>query len=152
MDNTSINYYGKRADMSLYPPKVAGRPQTMGFGIYSAKVIAGPLKAAQNYARVLLSSRGERKEDPMYGTYLLSDFSSGNLMLPIQITQTFSVNNLRATTYLFDQYSDITPLDERIQYSRLSNYTVISKTSIDFEIELKTASKETLIFLLPVNY
>ena len=152
MTNTSVNYYGKRADMSLYPPKVAGVPQTMGFGVYPAKVIAGPLKAAQNYARVLLSSRGERKEDPDYGTNLLSDFASGNLMLPIQITQTFSVNNLRAMIYLKGQYQSSTPLDERIKSASLVDYTVVSKTSINFEIELKTASKETLLFLLPVSY
>ncbi len=152
MINTSVNYYGKRADMSLYPPKVAGVPQTMGFGIYPAKVIAGPLKAAQNYARVLLSSRGERKEDPDYGTDLISDFASGNLMLPIQITQTFSVNSLRALVYLKTKYQDSTPLDERIKSASLANYTIVSKTIVDFEIELETASKETLLFLLPVSY
>lgn len=152
MANTSVNYYGRRADMSLYPPKVFGQPQTMGFGIYPAKAIAGPLKAAQNYARVLLASRGEKLEDPTYGTNLISDFSSGNLMLPMQITQSFSLNNLRAMIYLREKYEDSTPLDEKIKSATLIDYVIVSKTIVDFEIELVTDSQETLTFLLPVSY
>jgi hypothetical protein len=149
--NTSTNYFNKKSDLSLYPTKRGELPQTMGFGRSSAKAIAGPLKAAQNYARAILARRGDHPEDSAFGTYLMSDFSSTNLMLPMQITQIFSANNLRALTWLRSSYAVNTPNDEKINSASLKKYAVISKTHISFEVELITNSKEKLLFLLPVN-
>jgi len=152
MNKTSTDYYQKQSDIYIYSKDIAGIDNTVGFGSHPAKMISGPLKAAQTYAKVLLSNRGERKEDPEHGTFLISDFSSGNLTFPIQISQFFSINNLRAITYLNKKYKTTTPLDERIQSARLTNYSVKPKTKIDLNIELKTASRDSLIFLLPVSY
>jgi hypothetical protein len=149
--NTSTNYIGRKIDMSLYPKKSADLPQTMGIGPLSVLSISGPLKAAQNYARVILSRSGERSEDSGFGTDLLTDFSSSNLKFPMQVLQSFSINSLLAINYLKSKYTADTPPDERIKSARLISYSIIGRTSINLNVELNISSGEKLTFLLPVE-
>jgi hypothetical protein len=152
MNNTSINYFNRKIDISFFPKKKEDASQLLGFGGSHAPSISGPLKASQNYIRVLLSSAGERSEDPSLGTKLIKDFSSKNMIFPMQISQNFAINSLLATNYLRKNYSSDTPADERVLGAKLLNYSIVGKTYINLEIELKTESKDALVFLLPVHF
>ena len=152
MNYTSFNYFGKKVDMSIYPIKIEDNLQTLGFGNGSALIISGPLKAAQNYARILLSRKGEHIDDPLFGTSLLLDLSSGNMLHPMRVSQAFSMANLDAMVYLYKKYTADTPLDEKIKFVTLLEYTSSGPTDISFRAELTMASQDSLTFLLPINY
>jgi len=152
MNYTSFNYTGRKVDMSIYPEKILDSPQILGFGNGPALVISGPLKAAQNYARILLSKKGEHADDPSFGTSLLMDLVSGNMLHPIKISQAFAMANLDAMAYLYKKYKEDTPLDEKIKFVTLLEYSSSSPTDISFRAELTMASKDSLTFLLPIRY
>jgi len=148
--NTNKLYSGRKVDMSTYPAKSGSSPQLLGFGSMPALAIAGSLKASQNFLRMLLSSKGERREDPEFGSEFSSGLSSSNLVHPIQVYQIFSRSAVRILRKLSEEYTDDTPDDEKIKSAELILFNMSSPTSIELDIEITMDSEEEMSFLLPV--
>lgn len=146
---TTTDYTGRKVDFSFFPRTTSGvtveaslRPQPL--------VIAGPLKASQNFARIILSSLGERKESPQYGSNLLKELSSGYIRYPVQIEQIFSQESLRVLDYIRRNTPVGYPADETIDSVNLLDYSMESRGSLTLSVQIHLVSGDTETFLLPV--
>lgn len=140
----------KKYDISLFPLIGGSSIQSLGFGNSLPLAICGNLKASQNFLRVLFTTKGERLEDPLFGTYFNRDIKSGMVFSPIQMTQIFSSNGLMAISCLKDRYPDETIAAERVKSVKLLHFTSASPTVLDLSILLCTESNNTIDFNLPI--
>ena len=146
-----MSVLNRKYDMSFYPlPNAADGRSDLGFGKGNVLAARGPLKASQNYMRVLLTKKGERPEDPQCGTRFSEEISSGRIFLPIQVKQVFSANSLSAILYLQSKYPKDTPLDERVKDAILDYFTQTSPTVVEMQISLYLQDTTKYAFLLPV--
>ena len=125
MPNTTTNYTGRSIDISLFGSSPTGASIEMGLRP-TALAITGKLKASQNYIRAMFSSVGERREEPRYGSALISGLIGTNINFPIQINQIFSTQNALALNWIKSNYTSSTPLDEQIDTVTLLSYSILS--------------------------
>jgi len=147
---TTVNYSGRNVDIALFDNNASGNPVSLGIRP-TALAVTGKLKASQNYIKAMLSTSGERLEDPSYGSSLIANLMSKNISFPIQIQQAFSSQSALTLRWIKSQYTSTTPLDEQINTVTLLNYS-IQATSISLSLQLSTQAGETAVFYLPVAW
>lgn len=148
---TTTNYSGRNVDIALFGSSPTGAAISMGIRP-TALAIAGKLKASQNYIKCLLSTNGERLEDPDFGSDFVPSLLSTNISFPIQIQQAFSIQNILTLKWIKSQYTSLTPLDEQIDTVTLLNYSIVSGGNINLSLQLLTKAGETAAFYLPVSW
>lgn len=148
---TTINYTGRAVDIALFGLSTDGRAVNMGIRP-TALAITGKLKSSQNYIRALLSTVGERKEHPTFGSDLIKEFKSSNISFPSQIDQIFAICNISVLKWLKDRYYDTTPEDEQVSSAQLLSYSVEPGGKISLNIQLTTMAGESVAFHLPVTW
>ena len=144
--SVSQNYQQRRADLSIFPVRQSAVPITSGFGA-SARLIAGPGKAAQNYARILFTPLGSCRSLPGLGSQLVAKLRGGAVRTAADLAGVFAVENLRVLTYL--KTLSVLSSDEQVATVSLDSYGVVP-TGVTLGLTLTVASGDTLPFLLPV--
>lgn len=148
MGVTTTNYTGRSVDVALFGVSQGG---AVDMGLRpTALAVAGKLKASQNYIRALLSTAEERKEDPEFGSSMVGDFRSSNISFPVQIEQAFAIANLSVLKWMKDRYTSSVPADERVDSTKLTNYSIEPGGKISLNIQLTTSAGESVAFCLPV--
>lgn len=146
--NTTTNYSGRTVDLCIFPNlQIAGLPADASFGKV-ARVVAGPLAAAQNFVRFFLTDLGHYPSDPEAGALFAQYLARGEIRLPSDLTQLFALESFRVKEWMLAN-SVGAPDDERIARVNLLNYD-LSGTSIDLTIEIVTKAGDAVSFRLPV--
>lgn len=148
---TTVDYTNRSVDLALFGLSENGAAIDMGVRPM-ALAITGKLKASQNYIRALLSSVGERKEDPTFGSGLISDMKSSNISFPIQIDQAFAIQNASVLKWMKDLYDSSIPDDEQVKSTKLLSYSIEPGGKISLYIQLTTQAGESVAFHLPVAW
>ena len=151
MPSTTINYSNRLVDISLFNERDADNVSNLGVRPQSL-VITGKLKASQNYLRILLSNIGERKEEPLLGSDIVSIFKSSNFSFMSQVTQNFSIANLKTVNYIKSKYTKNTPVDEKIDKVEVINLKFTAGGKISLHLVLYTQLAEIHDFYLPVTW
>lgn len=151
MSSTTTNYSGRLVDISLFNQGDSDNLSNLGIRPQSL-VITGKLKASQNYLRILLSSIGERKEEPLLGSDAISIFKSSNFSFMSQVTQNFSIANENTIKYIKSKYTSNTPVDERIDKVIVNNLEFSAGGKILLYLTLYTVDAEAHSFYIPVTW
>jgi hypothetical protein len=151
MPSTTTNYSGRIVDISLFNQGDSDNLSNLGIRPQSL-VITGKLKASQNYLRILLSNIGERKEEPLLGSDVVSIFKSCNFSFMSQVTQNFSIANENTIKYIKSKYTSDTPTDERIDKVIINNLEFNAGGKILLYLTLYTVDAEAHSFYLPVTW
>jgi len=148
---TSINYTGRRVDLSLYPAiRLSGVPVSNEFS-QAPKAVAGLSALVQNFARILLTPEGTFRGDPTMGTNFFKKISAGGIRYPADIEHSFLIEASKAAEYMATATDPSTPLDEQLETASLSDIE-IGPTSISLVIDVVSRAGSTVSFLLPVNW
>lgn len=149
MITTSKDYSGRQVDLSVFPSlATANVPVSSEFG--EGKVVAGPMAAAQDFLRILLTATGHYKSDPSLGSDFYSGLSGKNVRFSSDLLHLFMIESDKVLDYLAIHSTNL-PDDERITEARLVSSQVIG-TSIDLVIELSFVAGNTLTVRLPVQW
>jgi hypothetical protein len=151
MSSTTTNYSGRLVDISLFNQGDSNNLSNLGVRPQSL-VITGKLKASQNYLRILLSNIGERKEDPLFGSDVVSVFKSCNFSFMSQVNQNFSIANENTIKYIKSKYTNDTPIDERIDKVEINNLEFSAGGKVSLYLTLYTLNAEEYNFYLPVTW
>ena len=152
----STNYLGRTVDLSIFAGlAVSGVPVASGFTVASdsfgaTQAVAGPSKAAQNYARVLLTPLGSNRARPLLGSNFLPKVRAGAVRYPADLASLFAIENLRVLTFLSTLPAPAFP-DERVQTVTMTA-AAVNPTGFAMSLSLTVASGDTLPFLLPVAW
>jgi hypothetical protein len=142
------NYQGRRVDLSIFPGlRVSGQSVPAGFGPHP-RVIAGPAKAAQNYARLLLTPLGSNRARPALGSHFLSRVRAGFVRYPADLASLFAIENLRVFNFL-NSLPAPDRVDEQLESVVLENYA-LQPGGLTMTLAVRVASGDALPFLLPV--
>lgn len=140
----STNFTFRRADVSLFPTLQPGEAARLSFDP-PARAVTGKAKAAQNFARILLTRKGHYRSDPDYGTGFMDDFGSGKVIHQEDVASLFSVHALDAVEHLYSIRSGL-PGDEVIVEAALDSVDVYAG-GMDMKVRLQfeDGSAETII-------
>lgn len=150
ISSTSTSYTGRLVDLSLFPEiRSAGVPADMTLEP-SGAVVAGVSKAVQGFLICLLSSEGENREDPFFGTNFRSRMILTNVRYPSDVDQIFTLEASKAIDW-WNRNSKSRPLDEQIKTVELVSQSLTS-TKVSLRLKLYSKSESDIDFLLPVNW
>ena len=152
--SVSSNYTGRTVDLSIFAGLgVPGVPVASGFTVGSfgaSQAIAGPAKAAQNYARLLLTPLGSNRARPLLGSNFLPRVRAGAVRYPADLASLFAIENLRVLTFLSTLPAPAFA-DEQLAGVTMTA-AAVTPTGFAMSLTLSVASGDTLPFLLPVAW
>lgn len=156
--NVATSYSNRQVDIELLQSITAVKPTAVSVSSVSKvpKNVTGPQKAVQRYALIFLSTLGDVRFDPTFGTNFLISVAAGSIQNNAQLLNAFAVANAAVLTILEIEDSDDTygtiPDDERITAAELTDYEVdVSRGRILIYIQLTLASGDTTSFILPTT-
>jgi hypothetical protein len=145
------NYTGRKVDLCLYPGLAAsGVPVPARVGLFS-RVIAGPGKAAQNFARILLTPLGTYRAYPKLGSNFMLRLEQGFVRFDVDLLHLFAGESLGVLTFMRSLATAVTPLDEQLAEVVMTSYSV-QRGVVSLTLQFTTRAGVGTSFLLPVAW
>jgi hypothetical protein len=152
LTSASTLYQGRIVDLSLFPTMISSNsPARLELGGYP-KSISGPGKAAQNFIKILLTTKGSNKAHKGLGSNLLKTVQTGmNSAASSTISGLFNSSALEVVNFIRTTWTDSTPVDEKILSVNLIDFSV-SPGVVLFKAQLTSGDGSSFPFLIPVNW
>ena len=115
------------------------------------RICTGIQKLAQMTLMRLLTIRGSKPYDPLYGCFFMRDAAIGSWRTAGDVRASFAASLIDVRRQMNDLRTDTTPADEAFRSLSLDSVTFLGMGNVRLALTLTSASDERVTYITPIT-